>query len=60
MDSTSTYWSHDPMKKLLLRLTLIPRTEQLGLNTGSVTSLRWCGSSAWVLMTNRCPLGPLA
>lgn len=34
-------------------ITLIPRTEQLGLNTGSVTSFNTCGSSACVLITKR-------
>lgn len=41
-------------------ITLIPRTEQLGLNTGSVTSFNTCGSSACVLITKRCPFGPFA
>lgn len=38
----------------------MPRTEQVGLNTGSVTSLSTCGSSAFDWKTRRFPLGPLA
>lgn len=41
-------------------ITLIPLTEQLGLNTGSVTSFNTCGSSACVLITKRWPFGPFA
>jgi len=41
-------------------LCFIPLTEHSGLKTGSVISLRTCGSSRRVFSTRRCPFGPLA
>lgn len=37
----------------------MPCIEQLGLNTGSVTSFKQCGSSSLHFKTNLWPLGPL-
>lgn len=36
----------------------MPRTEQSGLKTGSVTSFSTCGSSILDFITSRCPFGP--
>lgn len=49
-----------PSPFLAFPLCFIPRTEQLGLKTGSVTSFSTWGSSSFVFKTNLWPFGPFA
>lgn len=41
-------------------LCFIPLTLQFGLNTGSVTKFKTCGSSDFFFNINLCPFGPFA
>ncbi|CAH0683081.1 unnamed protein product [Spodoptera exigua] len=49
-----------PSPFLALPLCFMPLTLQLGLNTGSVTVFKTCGSSDLFFKISLCPFGPLA